>query len=142
MGGVVGYETNGRYSVSYSARGWRGWTWQLDNPYPNGNIALQMRSQLSKIFSFYTGNTPVWTITVGQNGGFSMTGGFIYENKTLYLPDRLRYKTLYTSDGAVITGSPCGGVEVKWNNSPTIAVGDPVGWRCVNNTWHSIGPIL
>lgn len=141
LGGIFAPESNGRYSQSYTAAGWNGWTFSLINPYTSGNIALRMKSTGYKLLTFYTGNTEVTRFTVTAAGDAVINGVTLAKNGYAYFGQKIRFQTLYQSEGSVVTNSGCGGIEIKWNNSPLIAVGDPVGWRCVSGQWRSLGVI-
>jgi len=122
----------------YAAGGWQGWTYELSNPVPNGNIALRLRADAARMFVFYNGNSEVSRLTVDKSGNWNFNGFFFNANGSAYFPTTLRLgASVSQSTGSVVTGSGCAGAEIKWNDSIKIAVGDSVGWRCIAGTWHS-----
>lgn len=83
-------------------------------------------------------NAGSWSLSSGSTQYFSASGGSLYFPTNIF---RLG-QNLYFSTGSQVTGSACGsGTQIRFNDSPTIAVGDPVGWRCLGGQWHSFGTI-
>ncbi len=80
---------------------------------------------------------------VDKSGNWSFNGFIFDTNGSAYFPKSVRLgPRIYQTTGSVVAGSGCGGVEIKWNDSPNITVGDPaVGWRCIAGVWHSFGEI-
>jgi hypothetical protein len=126
----------------YTASGWQGWTYELSNPIPDGNIALRLKAGESRMLLFFKGDSEVSRLVVDKDGNWSFNGFQFHSNGIAFLPTSFRLgPRLFQSSGTLMTNPKCGDAEVRWNDSPQIAVGDPVGWRCIAGKWHSFGEI-
>lgn len=111
-----------------------------------GNVLNRLQSNGNYIIGASAAGTEQWRISMlaGYFAISSLRNDFMIDriSGTVYWggTKQRHGANVYEDWTAKTVGAGCGTTDgISWNPAP--AAGDPVGWRCIGNTWHAFGAI-